>query len=119
MKFDDGKPDYTLVPMEIVDAIEKVREYGVDKYSDPLNWMTVSKQRYWRAILRHTRAAWEDMDKVDPESGLPHIWHIACNLAFIIALEEKNKCKTNVASVDAMSSLEHSGCVAHESSVTE
>lgn len=86
MKFDDNKPDYTLVPMDIVDAIEKVREYGVGKYTDPENWKTVTVDRYWKAVLRHARAAWDDPGKIDPESGLPHLWHIACNLAFIISL---------------------------------
>lgn len=37
-----------------------------------------------RQILRHniTRA-------VDEESGLPHLWHCACNIAFLIELEGK------------------------------
>ena len=87
MKADAGKPDYTLVPAQILDAIEAVREYGVKKYDDPLNWKTVSPDRYWKAILRHVRAAWDDPAKLDEESGLPHLWHIACNIAFMIALE--------------------------------
>lgn len=87
MKADQGKPDYTLVPPQVLDAIEAVREYGVKKYSDPENWKTVEPERYWKAILRHTRAAWDDPHKLDEESGLPHLWHIACNLAFLIALE--------------------------------
>lgn len=90
MKADQGKPDYTLVPAQVLDAIEAVREYGVKKYSDPLNWQTVSPDRYWKAILRHVRAAWNDPTKVDEESGLPHLWHIACNLAFMIALEKSD-----------------------------
>ncbi len=91
MKSDQGKPDYTLVPPDILDAIEAVREYGVRKYNDPENWKTVEPGRYWKAILRHTRAAWDDPEKIDPESGLPHIWHIACNLAFLIAMEKSDE----------------------------
>ena len=87
-KFDEGKRDYTLVPMDIIDAIEAIREFGLKKYSDPENWKTVEIERYWKAVLRHTRAAWNDPYKKDPESALPHIWNIACNLSFMISLME-------------------------------
>lgn len=91
-----GKPVLTLVPVDILWAIEKIREYGLQKYSDPDNWKVVDAQDYWEAVLRHTVKAWGDFHALDEESGMPHIWHIACNLAFIIALEEekrKNECK--------------------------
>ena len=26
-------------------------------------------------------------EKCDPESGLPHLWHLACNAAFLIEME--------------------------------
>lgn len=90
MKDDGGKPNYILVPMSIVDAIEKVREFGLQKYKDPENWKTVEVDRYWQAFLRHVRAAWSDPSLIDPESGLPHIWHAACNLAFIIELSKED-----------------------------
>ena len=89
MKDDKNKPDYTLVPVAILDAIEKVREYGTGKYEDRENWKSVSPVRYWRAFLRHTRACWDDPYKIDAESGLPHLWHIACNLAFILEMQEE------------------------------
>lgn len=92
-----GKPTLGLVPIEILYGIERVREFGLQKYKDPENWKKVSKEDYWQALLRHVVKAWDDMDKVDDESGLPHLWHIACNLAFIIALEKdgngSEKCK--------------------------
>ena len=61
-------------------------EYGCRKYPED-SWKDVEPQRYWEAALRHMLAAWKDYRAVDPESGLPHIWHIACNLAFIISQE--------------------------------
>lgn len=85
-KADDGKPILSLVPKQIIYSIEKVRRYGVAKYKDPDNWKKVSAQRYWEAVLRHTLAAWWNFRAKDQESGLMHIEHIACNLAFIIEI---------------------------------
>lgn len=90
-KADAGKMRPSLVPPEIVTAIAKVREYGCRKYSDPDNWKRVEPQRYWEAYLRHTLAAWEDYTSVDPESGLLHIEHAATNLAFLLALIQRDK----------------------------
>ena len=86
-KADGGKIKPSLVPAAIIWAIGKVREYGCKKYKDPDNWKRVEKQRYWEATLRHTLAAWRDFRAVDKESGLPHLWHIATNIGFLIELE--------------------------------
>lgn len=89
-KDDASKPILSRVPPEIILAIEKVREYGCQKYPED-SWKTVDTQRYWEATLRHMVAAWNDYKAVDQESGLPHIWHVACNLAFIVASEKETK----------------------------
>lgn len=90
-KADAGKMRPSLVPPEIITAIAKVREYGCRKYSDPDNWKRVEPQRYWEAYFRHTLAAWDDYTSVDPESGLMHIEHAATNLAFLLALIQRDK----------------------------
>lgn len=91
-KADAGKPIFTWVPPAIIRAIERVRAFGNKKYHDPDNWRNVSPDRYWQAYLRHTIAAWWDFRKKDKESGLRHIDHCACNLAFIMQfLEEEDE----------------------------
>ena len=90
-KADKGKAQLTLVPPQILFAIERVRQYGNQKYHSPDNWKTVEAQRYWEAMLRHVVAAWNDYTAIDPESKLMHIDHIACNLAFLIAMIEEGK----------------------------
>ena len=85
-KADCGKPQISLVPMEILNAIARVREYGNKKYKDKDNWKTVEPQRYVDATLRHMIAFAEDPKSTDQESGLPHLWHIACNVAFLIKM---------------------------------
>ena len=87
-KQDSGKPQLRLVPIEIVNAIARVREYGCEKYHDPENWKKVEKERYIDAMYRHLLAYIDDNGGVDAESGLPHLWHLACNVAFLIELEK-------------------------------
>lgn len=85
-KADQGKVRPTLVPASLVWAVAKIREYGCKKYHDPDNWRKVEPQRYRDALYRHW-LAYLGGEKTDPESGLPHLWHIACNVAFLIELE--------------------------------
>lgn len=88
-KDDAGKPRLSLVPMSIIWAIAHVREFGCKKYKDPDNWKKVEPARYKEALLRHVLAYVDDEDSVDEESGLLHLWHAACNIAFLIALRWK------------------------------
>lgn len=87
-KSDAGKPRPTLVPASLVNAVTAIREYGCQKYHDPDNWRKVEPQRYKDALYRHW-LAYLGGEKNDQESGLPHLWHLACNVAFLIEMEEK------------------------------
>ena len=70
----------------LVMAVAKIREYGCQKYTDPENWKQVEPQRYKDALYRHLLAYLRG-ERNDPESGLPHLWHMACNIAFLIEME--------------------------------
>lgn len=85
-KADSGKPILSYVPKQIIYEIEKVRSFGVKKYKDPDNWKRVEIERYHQALLRHTLAVWEDIHARDKESGLLHLSHIACNVAFLLEM---------------------------------
>lgn len=85
-KADSGKPNLSLVPKEIIYEIEKVRSFGTKKYKDPNNWKNVEFERYHEALLRHTLAVWDDINARDKESGLLHLSHIACNVAFLLEM---------------------------------
>lgn len=87
-KLDKGKPRPTLVPVSLIHAVTAIREYGCQKYHDPENWKQVEPQRYRDALYRHWLAYLEG-EETDPESGYPHLWHIACNAAFLIEMEKK------------------------------
>jgi len=86
-KADAGKPRLTLVPRRIITAIARVRMYGNEKYHDPENWRQVEPERYRDALFRHLLAYLDDPHGVDDESGLPHLWHLACNVAFLCEME--------------------------------
>lgn len=85
-KADTGKPRPTLVPTSLIRAVTAIREYGCQKYHDPENWRKVEPQRYRDALYRHWLAYLEG-EVNDPESGLPHIWHVATNVAFLIEMD--------------------------------
>ena len=85
IKADKGKLKLSLVPTEIIRAIARVRMYGNTKYpkGGPDNWRNVEVQRYRDALLRQTQLYIENPYGLDEESGLPHLEHIACNVAFL------------------------------------
>lgn len=87
-KSDAGKIRPTLVCSSLIRAVAEVREYGTRKYHDPENWRKVEPERYRDALYRHWLSYLDGSGAVDEESGLPHLWHIACNIMFLIEMEE-------------------------------
>jgi hypothetical protein len=90
MKHDKDKPRLDLVPPAIIEAVGAVRTYGIQKYKDPDNWKKVEPERYRAALMRHLCKYLRNTQAKDEESGLPHLWHIACNVAFLCELERGN-----------------------------
>lgn len=87
-KADKGKPRLFLVPPSIIEAVGIVRTYGVQKYGEEQGWRKVEPWRYRDALMRHLVAYMREPQGTDEESGLPHLWHVACNVAFLIELEK-------------------------------
>ena len=87
-KYDKGKPQLTLVPRKIIEDIARVRMYGTAKYGDPESWKSVAPERYRDAAFRHFIAYLDDPRGVDEESGLPNLWHLATNIAFLCEMEK-------------------------------
>ena len=83
-KADAGKLQMMLMLPEINKAVVRVREYGIKKYKEPDNWKRVSKSRWDNAMIRHLMEYIQDPWSRDEESGLRHVDHIACNLAYIL-----------------------------------
>lgn len=113
-KADAGKPKLTLVPRQIIYDIAEVREYGNKKYGDPENWKTVEIERYRDAAFRHFMAYLDNPQGVDEESGIEHLKHLACNIAFLCGMEEEARykrlfesaCSTNTICTPAIKSYQ-------------
>lgn len=93
-KYDDGKPQYRLIPPEAEEAMAQVLTYGLNKYGKDAvdSWRRVpdAKNRYHDAARRHEHAI-RTGETIDSESGLPHSWHWLTNVAFIVALEKQEQ----------------------------
>lgn len=88
VKKDLGKPRYDLLPHAAVHEVVKVLNFGCQKYSAE-NWRKVPgwRWRYYGAALRHLTAWWMG-EKNDPESGLHHLAHTLCCVAFLLELDQ-------------------------------
>lgn len=84
-KFDIGKPMVSLVEKDFILGVAKVLTLGAEKY-DIDNWKLGTSvediRRYKDALLRHT-LAYTSGEENDPETGLSHAYHAACNLMFL------------------------------------
>lgn len=85
VKADSGKTNWSLLPIESVEEILKVLEFGATKYDD-WNWSTgngFSYTRVFNATMRHLWAWFRGEDN-DPETGLSHWAHAGCNVLFML-----------------------------------
>lgn len=87
VKLDSEKLRYDLLPPLAEEAVVGVLTYGARKYA-PDNWRKVpdASDRYFAAARRHL-ASWRKGERVDPESGHPHLAHAICCLLFLAELE--------------------------------
>jgi hypothetical protein len=96
VKFDQDKPQWTLVPFKALDEVVKVLTIGARKYA-PDNWKKVpnARQRYIDAAFRHM-SAYAAGEKLDDETGKSHLAHAMCCLLFLLAFDlDKTLEKTN------------------------
>lgn len=82
LKYDNGKAPLDLIPTEAIEEIAKVLGFGARKY-DRHNWRGgIVYSRLIAAALRHI-TAFNNGHDTDEESGLSHIAHALCCLAFL------------------------------------
>jgi hypothetical protein len=87
-KNDQDKTPMHLLPPELFTGTAAVLAFGANKYA-PRNWeLGMAWHRPYAALLRHMLAWWAGEDN-DPETGLPHTWHAACCIAFLMAYEQR------------------------------
>ncbi len=82
-KFDETKLRLDLLPINPLYKIAEVLGKGAEKYGDR-NWEEgIKYSRLYAALLIHLTAWWNGQD-IDPESGLNHLGHVACNILFLL-----------------------------------
>lgn len=110
LRYNEGKPKYSLIDLEAFEQCARVLDYGAKKYtiyvdkggneikgsevtlmSETLkvkhsgrdNWKNgLKKSEVLDSMLRHITAL-RNGEELDPESGLSHIGHIQCNAMFL------------------------------------
>ncbi len=87
-KYDEDKLRFDLIPPEVEKALAEIITFGAKKYGDH-NWKELPnfKPRFTAALMRHLND-WRSGEKDDLESGKPHLWHMICDVAFLIWEEE-------------------------------
>lgn len=92
LKHDGGKLRLSLVPAEAIEAIGAVMTHGAEKYGKD-SYKQVEPERYRDALMRHICKWLKDPHGKDEDSGLPHLWHIITNAAFLCELDVDNSQK--------------------------
>lgn len=86
-KLDEAKLDWSLLPWRAVGEVVRVLDYGARKYArDDWQHVALGNRRYFAAAIRHL-LAWHAGEKLDSESGLPHLAHAACCILFLLQFE--------------------------------
>lgn len=87
-RHNEGKDPIHLVPPDAIKAMAKVLDVGAKKY-DLRNWEKGAKYSVpYASLMRHLLSFWEGED-LDPESKLPHLYHVLMNAAFLIRYYEQ------------------------------
>lgn len=78
-KDDQGKLRWDLLPLDVVEKLVEIYEFGANKYGEN-NWRTIENgyKRCRAALFRHL-TAYDKGERVDPESGKSHLAHAAWN----------------------------------------
>jgi hypothetical protein len=84
IKYDNCKPDYSLIPPHALDDVVRVLTYGATKY-DRDNWKELENldDRYFAAAQRHLWALRKG-ETHDEETEVHHGAHAICCMMFLI-----------------------------------
>jgi len=79
-----SKPQLALMPVRAMEPVARVMELGAAKYG-AYNWrhVPIGLMAYLHALRRHLDAVIDNQD-TDPESGAPHLAHVAATAMIVL-----------------------------------
>jgi hypothetical protein len=93
-KYDAGKPDLSLIPLEALAEEARGFMLGEKKYGRYNYTGGMEASRLVAAALRHI-TQWMGGEDNDPESGASHLGHARCCLAMLIHTQQLGTLKDN------------------------
>jgi hypothetical protein len=90
-KDDNGKLRWDLLPLDVVEKVVEIYEFGANKYEEN-SWRTIENgyKRCRAALFRHL-TAYDKGERVDPESGKSHLAHAAWNALSMVYFAEREQ----------------------------
>jgi hypothetical protein len=87
-----GKTRLDLIHPEAIEGIGLALTDGCKKYGDN-NWrLGLKYSEVYGAAQRHLQKFWSvAISDIDKDSGLPHLYHAICNIAFLLTYEENKE----------------------------
>ena len=93
LRYNDGKPEWTLVDFDSLESMVRVLEFGAKKYARE-NWKKpMDKKKILDSLMRHLVRLMAD-EELDSESKLPHIGHILANCMMYSYHSRRNSWQT-------------------------
>lgn len=90
IKYDQAKPPMALLDPPFLEGVAKVLGFGAQKYAAH-NWRGgIEYSRLISAAYRHLGAINSGED-IDPESQLPHAYHLGCCIMFLQSMIDNRK----------------------------
>jgi hypothetical protein len=92
LKFDAGKTDYSLMPLDLLDGVARVFAIGEQKYAadnfrtngglDPRRTLAAAMRHL--AVMQRVILTGDQKDLADADSGEAHIHHAICSLLMCV-----------------------------------
>lgn len=89
-RHNSGKAPVHLLPPMPLKATAEVWGFGAQKY-ESWNWARGMPWSVPYACAMRHLMAWYEGEDLDPESGLPHLDHVACNIMMLQQYRETYK----------------------------
>ncbi|KKN84442.1 hypothetical protein LCGC14_0289040 [marine sediment metagenome] len=88
-KFDSEKLRFDLIPPYALEQLAKVYTHGAAKYGDVNYLRGMTYRRILAALMRHVEA-YRAGESIDPDSGLPHMAHVAWQAFTLMVYENED-----------------------------